>query len=209
RVHEVPLTGGGSSYRRSVPPPALMLAAARTLLEALEWHGVAMVEFKREPDGRFCLMEVNPRLWGSLALAIDAGVNFPLGLWRIAAGEPHLPQPAYREKYFTRHLPKDLEWLKANVRADHRDPLLLTRPPLSGACAQARRPAPLRAPRAPGRPAPRPPLREPGGARGATRALRLLREPLPEPVRGPAGRGPARRLRGGLRRPVRDPPQRE
>jgi protein-tyrosine-phosphatase/predicted ATP-grasp superfamily ATP-dependent carboligase len=128
RIHEVPLTGGGSSYRRAVRPPADLLEAARVLLGALDWHGVAMVEFRVEPDGGFYLMEVNPRLWGSLALPIDAGVNFPLGLWRIAAGLPHPPQPAYRKGYFTRHLPKDLDWLRANWRADHGDPLLLTRP---------------------------------------------------------------------------------
>jgi protein-tyrosine-phosphatase len=128
RLHETPLTGGGSAYRRSVRPPSDLLAAARTLLHALEWHGVAMVEFKVRRDGSFHLMEVNPRFWGSLALAIDCGVNFPLGLWRIAAGLPPVPQPAYRVPYYTRSLPKDLEWLWANWRADHRDPLLLTRP---------------------------------------------------------------------------------
>jgi protein-tyrosine-phosphatase/predicted ATP-grasp superfamily ATP-dependent carboligase len=138
RIHEVPLTGGGSSYRCSVRPPAHLLAAARELLSALEWHGVAMVEFRVEAAGRFYLMEVNPRLWGSLALPIDAGVNFPLGLWRIAAGEPHPSQPAYREGYFTRHLAKDLEWLRANWRADHRDPALLTRPRASAILEYAR-----------------------------------------------------------------------
>jgi protein-tyrosine-phosphatase len=127
RIHEVPLTGGGSTYRRSVRPPAPLLAAARALLQTLDWHGVAMVEFRVGPGGSFHLMEVNPRLWGSLALGIDCGVNFPLGLWRIAAGRPHAPQPAYRTHYFTRHLPRDLEWLRANWRADHEDPLLLTR----------------------------------------------------------------------------------
>src|SRR5262249_3738164 len=96
RIHEKPLTGGGSTDRRSVPPPPDLLAAARALLHALDWHGVAMVEFKVAPDGAFHLMEVNPRLWGSLALAIDCGVNFPLGLWRIAAGASQVPQPAYR-----------------------------------------------------------------------------------------------------------------
>ena len=127
RIHEVPLTGGGSTYRRSVRPPAPLLAAARALLCALDWHGVAMVEFRVGRGETFHLMEVNPRLWGSLALGIDCGVNFPLGLWRIAAGQPHAPQPAYRTHYFTRHLPKDLDWLRANWRADHADPLLLTR----------------------------------------------------------------------------------
>ena len=71
-------------------------------------------------------MEINPRLWGSLALSIDAGVNFPLGLLRLARGEQPLPQPDYRLVY-TRDLRTDLDWLKANLKADRGDPLLLTR----------------------------------------------------------------------------------
>ena len=40
------------------------------------------------------------------------------------------PQPRYRVGYYTRDLRSDVEWFKANIRADHRDPLLLTRPVL-------------------------------------------------------------------------------
>lgn len=127
RVHEIPLTGGGSSYRRSLKPPEALLAAARKFLGTLRWHGVAMVEFRVERGGGFYLMEINPRLWGSLALAIDAGVNFPLGLLRIAAGEGHPSQPAYRKNYYTRNLKSDVEWLKANFKADRQNPFLLTR----------------------------------------------------------------------------------
>jgi len=79
RVHEYPLTGGASSYRRSVNPSAAMLHDAEKLLTALKWHGVAMVEFKMDAKGQHWLMEINPRLWGSLALSIDTGVDFPWG----------------------------------------------------------------------------------------------------------------------------------
>ena len=47
------------------------------LLDELNWHGVAMVEFKVTEDGTPYLMEINTRFWGSLQLAIDAGVDFP------------------------------------------------------------------------------------------------------------------------------------
>ncbi len=94
RVHEYPLTGGASSYRRSINPPAAMLQDAEKLLTALNWHGVAMVEFKIDAKGQHWLMEINPRLWGSLALSLDAGVDFPLGLLKIARGE----QPASATK---------------------------------------------------------------------------------------------------------------
>ena len=99
RVHEYPLTGGASSYRRAIQPPGRLLQDAEKLLTALQWHGVAMVEFKMNVDGQYWLMEINPRLWGSLAVSIDAGVNFPLGLLQIARGERPAPQPAYKQHH--------------------------------------------------------------------------------------------------------------
>lgn len=133
RIHELPLTGGGSSYRRSITPPADLLAYSIELLRALEWHGVAMVEWKVDPvDGAY-LMEINPRLWGSLALAIDAGVDFPRDLLAVASGEALAPQTDYRVSYYTRDLVRDLNWQIANLRADHNNPQLLTRPRLQSA----------------------------------------------------------------------------
>ena len=127
RVHEYPLTGGASSYRRSINPAAAMLQDAERLLTALNWHGVAMVEFKIDAKGQHWLMEINPRLWGSLALSIDAGVDFPLGLLQVAKGEQPAPQPKYKVPYYTRDLRTDVEWLKCNIRADQHNPLLHTR----------------------------------------------------------------------------------
>jgi protein-tyrosine-phosphatase/predicted ATP-grasp superfamily ATP-dependent carboligase len=131
RIHEVPLTGGGSSYRRSIAPPPAPLAMAERMLGELAWHGVAMVEFRGSPAGAFHLMEINPRLWGSLALPIDCGVDFPWGLALLARRETLPPQPRYRVGYFTRDLLRDSLWQLENVRADRSDPLLLTRPPLA------------------------------------------------------------------------------
>ena len=127
RAHEYPLTGGASSYRRSIDPPQAMLHDAEKLLTALDWHGVAMVEFKMNASGQYWLMEINPRLWGSLALSIDSGVDFPLGLLQIAQGHAPAPQPKYKVHYYTRDLRTDVDWLKCNLRADRQDPLLHTR----------------------------------------------------------------------------------
>jgi protein-tyrosine-phosphatase/predicted ATP-grasp superfamily ATP-dependent carboligase len=138
RVHELPLAGGASTYRRSVPADGPLVADAIRLLDSLAWHGVAMVEFKHTSAGDWWLMEINPRLWGSLALALDAGVNFPAGLWSLACGENPGPQPKYRTGYYTRDLPTDIEWLKENLRADRRDPLLMTRPRLVSLLEYAR-----------------------------------------------------------------------
>ena len=70
---------------------------ASALLKSLDWFGVAMVEFKVDPrDGVPKLMEINPRFWGSLALAIHSGVNFPHLLFRMAAHERFDAVETYR-----------------------------------------------------------------------------------------------------------------
>jgi protein-tyrosine-phosphatase/predicted ATP-grasp superfamily ATP-dependent carboligase len=128
RVHE-PLMGGGSSYRKSVRVSAELLDASLALLRPLAYTGVAMVEFKvDDASGRFFFMEVNPRFWGSLPLALAAGVDFPLALYRLLV-EGRGPSPGrYRSPLFCRHLTLDLEWQWANLRADPSDSTLATRP---------------------------------------------------------------------------------
>jgi protein-tyrosine-phosphatase len=133
RVHEYPLTGGGSSYRISIELRGDLVQSATALLSALHWHGVAMVEFKVPAGGEAYLIEINPRLWGSLSLAIDCGVDFPSGLLCLSTGQSLPRQPEYRVGHFTRNIYRDVEWFKANLKADHSDPLLLTRPVVSSA----------------------------------------------------------------------------
>lgn len=128
RLHEKPLTGGGSTLRRAAAPDPALIGHSRRLLEALDWHGVAMVEWRRAADGAISLMEINPRLWGSLPLTIAAGVDIPRGLLAIAAGEPFPTATSWRVGLTARNLTDDVSWCIANARADHADPLLLTEP---------------------------------------------------------------------------------
>jgi len=87
RLREYPVEGGASTLRESVRRDDIRDMAV-ALLKALDWFGVAMVEFKLDPrDGIPKLMEVNPRFWGSLALAIESGVDFPYLLYRMSLGE--------------------------------------------------------------------------------------------------------------------------
>jgi predicted ATP-grasp superfamily ATP-dependent carboligase len=87
RLREFPVHGGPSTLRESIYDGEL-LAKATQLLASIEWHGVAMVEFKVDPrDGVAKLMEINPKFWGSIALAIVSGVNFPLLLYQLATGQ--------------------------------------------------------------------------------------------------------------------------
>ncbi len=77
RLREYPVTGGPSTFAESVYDPRLKELGLK-LLDSLNWHGVAMVEFKKDAKkGEFVLMEINPKFWGSLELAIASGVDFP------------------------------------------------------------------------------------------------------------------------------------
>jgi hypothetical protein len=77
RLHEMPHTGGASSLRVSWWHDAMM-RDAEVKLAALDWQGVAMVEYRWDPTtDAFYLMEMNLRFWGSLHLALYAGVDFP------------------------------------------------------------------------------------------------------------------------------------
>ena len=117
RLREKPPEGGVSVYRQSIAPPAALLAAGTTLLAQLDWQGVAMVECKRElATGRFVFMEVNGRLWGSLQLAIDAGVDFPALLVGCALGAPVVPAADYRVGVRSRWFWGDVDHLYLRLR---------------------------------------------------------------------------------------------
>jgi predicted ATP-grasp superfamily ATP-dependent carboligase len=97
RLREKPPSGGVSVYAESIELPAELAERSRALLEDLGWHGVAMVEYKiDQTSGTPYLMEINGRFWGSLQLAIDAGVDFPRILLDRASGRPAAPPPVYR-----------------------------------------------------------------------------------------------------------------
>jgi predicted ATP-grasp superfamily ATP-dependent carboligase len=97
RLRDYRPTGSGSVLRESIAlPPQLRLASQR-LLRQLGWQGVAMVEFRVDRRTREAyLMEINGRFWGSLQLAIDAGVNFPELLVDCLMGQP-VKKPSYKE----------------------------------------------------------------------------------------------------------------
>lgn len=95
RLREAPPSGGPSSCAISIYENDLM-EVGRKILDALAWHGVAMVEFKRERStGDLYLIEINPKFWGSLDLALASGVNFPALDVRVAMGE----EISFSDKY--------------------------------------------------------------------------------------------------------------
>jgi protein-tyrosine-phosphatase len=73
-----------------------LLDYSTRLLRALEWDGVAMVEFRHDAvTGETALMEVNGRFWGSLPLNEAAGVDFPVYAWQLSQGIAPAPPSSY------------------------------------------------------------------------------------------------------------------
>ena len=131
RVHEAP-GGGRSGYRRSVLLDPEMYGAVEQLARALKYTGLAMVEFKQDPaTRRWALLEVNGRVWGSLPLAIAAGVDFPRYLYEmLVLGRRDFPK-RYRANLYCRHWTADLGWLRSKTSADRRDKSLTIQPKAS------------------------------------------------------------------------------
>lgn len=77
-------TGGTSTYRESTHHRGIEVAT-KTIFDSLGYNGLAMCEFKVcSKTGRFWFIEVNPRMWGSISLAIESGVQFPYLAWLCA-----------------------------------------------------------------------------------------------------------------------------
>ncbi len=87
RIREYPPDGGVSCCAESFYDAELKEVGIK-LLDAMNWHGVAMVEFRYDPvQKKYTLLEVNPKFWGSLDLALAAGADFPRYLCEMASGE--------------------------------------------------------------------------------------------------------------------------
>ena len=88
RILEKPPTGGVSVLCESICEDIPIKNYATKLLNELQWHGVAMVEFKKDYiTGIPFLMEINARFWGSLELAIRSGVDFPFETYNMICGK--------------------------------------------------------------------------------------------------------------------------
>jgi predicted ATP-grasp superfamily ATP-dependent carboligase len=132
RIREVPLTGGASACRESVALDPVLFDYAVRMLDQLRWTGLAMVEFKVGPAGSR-LMEVNPRIWGSLPLAIRCGVDFPAGLAALslegASAVVHSLVPsAYPVGVRLHNLDLEAVWILSVLAGRRRYPFLPTPP---------------------------------------------------------------------------------
>lgn len=89
RTRQFPMDFGRfSTYVETIEEPRLIEPSVR-LLSAMGFTGLVEVEFKRDSrDGKFKVLDVNPRVWGWHTLCGRAGVDFPHLAWLLVRGEP-------------------------------------------------------------------------------------------------------------------------
>ena len=75
RLAEYPVTGGSSVYRQTFFLEQ-MKSIVTKIVGSINYSGFAMFEFKLQADGQLFLLEVNPRIWGSINQGLTNGVNY-------------------------------------------------------------------------------------------------------------------------------------
>ena len=96
RLSETSPSGGAAVVAISEAVDATLLDYSMRLLRALEWDGVAMVEFRRDRvSGNAVLVDVSGCFWGTLPLDVSAGVDFPLYAWQLSRGITPSPPASY------------------------------------------------------------------------------------------------------------------
>lgn len=117
RLREVSDTGASSARIGERPDPVLV-GHVRRLAEAVRLEGVAMFEFRRDPDtGAHILLECNPRFWGSLPLALAGGADFPALVWKAAGGDECAAPPVAHSGLVRRSMGAELYRIVNRIEA--------------------------------------------------------------------------------------------
>jgi D-aspartate ligase len=89
RTRQYPIDFGySSSFVETLDIPEIV-APSRRLLAAMRYTGLVEVEYKLDArDGRYKLLDINPRLWTWSPLGGRAGIDFPYLLWQMMVARP-------------------------------------------------------------------------------------------------------------------------
>ena len=120
--HHMPLAGGVTVQRVSCHHEGLVHDAVR-LLKALDWQGVAGVQFHYDPEtDEYIFLEINPRFIGGLPTVIMAGFDAPFLLWQSHFEPEKMRRGRYEKGLRTRILGGDANWLLGMIRGDQLPP---------------------------------------------------------------------------------------
>lgn len=117
RIRTSPEEGGVTVLSRLHDNPQL-INQGKDLLEHAGWEGLVMLEYIYDDrDGKYKLIEANPRSWGSIMLSEYSGAKLLSNYIRICLGQ-EAEQPEIKDEAFIRWLfPMDLlNWIKKKGR---------------------------------------------------------------------------------------------
>lgn len=93
-LRQFPIDFGCATYVRTVEEPEVREISTR-FLQGIGYTGLVEIEFKRDPrDGRYKMLDVNPRTWAWHSLSRRVGIDFPYLAWLQASGAPVPPAHA-------------------------------------------------------------------------------------------------------------------
>ena len=121
--HHMPLAGGVTVQRVSCRHEALIADAVR-LLKALEWEGIAGVQFHYDlATDKYIFLEINPRFIGGLPTVIMAGFEAPFLMWQSHFEPDRMVREPYQLGLRTRILGGDANWMFGMMRGDQLPPV--------------------------------------------------------------------------------------
>jgi predicted ATP-grasp superfamily ATP-dependent carboligase len=120
--HHMPLAGGVTVQRISCHHQPVIDDTVK-LLKALNWEGIAGVQFHYDPDTRkYIFLEINPRFSGGLPTVVMAGFEAPFNLWQSHFEPQKMRKTPYKIGLRSRILGGEANWLLGQMRRDELPP---------------------------------------------------------------------------------------
>jgi len=114
KIRHFPLEGGVSTLNCTVKRNDIA-ETAKTLAQAMGWYSYADVDLISDPrDGLTKIMEVNPRITGSVKICFEAGVDFANMLVAFAMDYEITTANGYKTGIYLRNPGLDLLWFFKN-----------------------------------------------------------------------------------------------
>jgi predicted ATP-grasp superfamily ATP-dependent carboligase len=89
-----PPRAGNAAFAKTVDPPAGLRARVEQVVAHLGWHGLFELEVLASGDGSFHAIDLNPRIWGSIAHPGRAGAPMAVVFCDWALGKRRTPVTA-------------------------------------------------------------------------------------------------------------------
>jgi len=108
RLRTFPESGGVTVFSKAENIPEIE-QIGKQVLEALDWNGVAMIEFMYDKHSHsWKIIELNPRLWGSIMLSYFSGSGIIENYLSLALGKGIVEADQKKESYIHWIFPFDI-----------------------------------------------------------------------------------------------------